>query len=164
MSALINSHSTGLNVALGKLSSRLRLYAAIAATLIVVTVSALTVLRAHWMRSPAPVELTEAADSSATLGVVSTRAERRLGYLTVLGSVSNRSSGNLRNVEAVAEFYDASKRLVGLESALIEMPVLRPGRESAFRITTRDMNDAAAFRLRFRSLFGSALTSSRLDR
>ncbi|HLV80469.1 MAG TPA: FxLYD domain-containing protein [Chthonomonadaceae bacterium] len=93
----------------------------------------------------------------ARVGLVSASAERRLGFVTITGSVANHATRTLRDVEAVAELLDSHGRTIGLESALIAFDPLPAGQPSPFRVEMVDNARAVAYRVRFRQISGSAL-------
>jgi len=93
------------------------------------------------------------------LAVRGTRIEREHDFITVLGRTANISPHSLTNVEAVIELFDAAGDLRRVETALLELPSLRPGEESPFRVQTRDAPDITAYRVRFRHLLGATIPS-----
>ena len=107
--------------------------------------------------------------SSSTLRLVSTpsangrvllanaNVERRLGFVTVTGSVFNRSRQKLSNVEAVVELLDSHNRTVQVESALIAFDPLPAGQAAPFKVEMPDNTNAVAFRTAVRTMFGSSL-------
>jgi hypothetical protein len=110
--------------------------------------------------APPLVALRSAAGSTpALLAVRSTRAERQHDFVTVLGEAASVSPRSLTNIEAVVEFFDAGGRLRKVETALLELPSLRPGEESPFVVETRDEPGLSSYRVRFRHLLGSSIPS-----
>ena len=83
--------------------------------------------------------------------------ERRLGFVTVTGSVFNRSHQKLSNVEAVVELLDSHNRTVQVESALISFDPLPAGQAAPFKVEMPDSANAVAYRTGVRSMFGSSL-------
>ena len=97
------------------------------------------------------------AESQVSVSLSSARVVRRDGYLTLSGMAQNRLQGELRNVEAVVEYFDSSDGLVKTESALLERPVIRGRAESAFTVYSKDSPEIVSFSVRFRSLGGEDL-------
>lgn len=89
--------------------------------------------------------------------VRSAQADRQQGYVTVLGEAVNISGKRLASLEAIVETFDEQGRLRGVESALLELPSLRPGESSPFRIHIRETTPLASYRLRFRHLLGATV-------
>lgn len=89
--------------------------------------------------------------------VRSAQAYRQQGYVTVLGEAENISGKTLSSLEAIAETFDEQGRLCGVETALLELPLLRPGESSPLRIHIRETTPFASYRLRFRHLLGATL-------
>ncbi len=140
---------------------RPRLLAVLAIGFTAAALGAMVGARMLW---PATAELAElAGEESGNPSVIlrDSRAERRLGYLTVVGTVANRSGKRLRNVETVVEYFDSAGKLVRVDSGLIESPVIAASAESPFEVHSRDSAEIASYRIRFRTLLGSALPSAR---
>ena len=83
--------------------------------------------------------------------------DRRLGFLTVTGSVTNHSGAPQENVEAVVELLDANGQPIGYESALIAFSRLDRSETSPFSVTMQDDSRARAYRIYFRTLLGIRL-------
>ncbi|HZT42981.1 MAG TPA: FxLYD domain-containing protein [Chthonomonadaceae bacterium] len=109
------------------------------------------------MESASSLHLVAAAFPKARVGLVSASAERRLGFVTITGSVTNHAARSLSNVEAVAELLDSRGRTIGMESAMIAFDPLPAGEPSPFRVEMMDNTRAVAYRVRFRQISGSAL-------
>jgi len=125
--------------------------------------ASMTVLTGGWpVRSQdAPVFLPPATEAAQTAVLVrSTTSARRHGFITVVGEVENTSRAPVRNLEAVVEFVGQDGGLLAVESALVEMPLIRPGERSAFSVVARDPSGVDGYRLRFRTLHGAVLSSA----
>ena len=164
MSAFVPSRRSGITMLPSIAAPRHGFLAALAIGFAAAAFGAMFGARLLW---PAKAELAElAGEESGNPSVVlrDSRAERRLGYLTVVGTVANRSGKRLRNVEAVVEYFDSAGKLVRLDSGLIELPVIAPSSESPFEVHSRDSAGITSYRIRFRTLLGSGLPSARESR
>ena len=100
-------------------------------SLVAVLVLAAVGAQALWRAArPRALAVTAPASPGAQVRVASSEVERRLGFVTLTGSVANRTAAPLRNVEAVVELLDAKGRPVQMERALIGLDPL-PAREDA---------------------------------
>lgn len=109
------------------------------------------------MEAASGLRLATTVFPKARVALVSASAERRLGFVTITGSVSNHASRALTDVEAVAELLDSSGRTIGMESAMIAFDPLPSGEPSPFQVEMMDNAQAVAYRIRFRQISGSAL-------
>jgi len=103
------------------------------------------------------LQLITAQPSNGPAALGSAAVERRLGFVTVTGSVSNRSGHSLSQVEAVVELLDKQNRPLQLESGLIAFDPLPAGTSSSFRVELLDNVQAVAYRVRFKKLMGASL-------
>jgi hypothetical protein len=94
---------------------------------------------------------------NSSVSPVSVSADRRLGFISITGSVRNLTSHPLNRVEAVVEMVDDRDRPIGLESALIAFDPLKGGQCAPFRVDMQDNPHAVAYHLHFRSLLGPLL-------
>ena len=83
--------------------------------------------------------------------------ERRLGFVTVTGTVANAASIAQHNVEAVVELVDPENRTVRMESAMIAFDPLGPKQSAPFRVEIPDDSRAVGYRVRFKKLSGESL-------
>lgn len=93
----------------------------------------------------------------AQLAVAAASLDRHQGYVTVTGSLENRSAASLSNVEVVVELRDARDHTLQMESALVPANPLLEGRSAPFRVELRDDSRAASYRIWFRRLTGQPL-------
>ncbi len=89
--------------------------------------------------------------------IANANVERRLGFVTVTGSVFNRSHQKFSNVEAVIELLDSHNRAVQVESALIAFDPLPSGQSAPFKVEMPDSANAVSFRAGVRTMFGAPL-------
>lgn len=92
-----------------------------------------------------------------SLVLKSARAERKFQFVSIVGVVQNVSPRDLRNAEAVVELLDEHGNLLRVESAMIGVSALSSGSDAPFKVTMRDADGSAGFRVRFRTLLGSPL-------
>jgi len=120
---------------------------AILVCLIVVAVSGLLLRDQH-----GPALRLDSVTGSDILAVGTPKVVRKLGFVTVTGTVVNRSSATKADVEAVVDLMDHKRNVLSTHSALVERDKMGPGEESSFRIEMADVPDASAYALRFRPL------------
>src|SRR5687768_11815558 len=145
LSAFVPSRRLGIPMMPSIAAPRHRVLAILGIGMTAATLGMVFGARLLW---PAKAELAELAGiESARPAVVllDSRADRRLGYLTVVGRVANHSGKPLRNVEAVVEYFDSEKKLVRLDSGLVESPVIAPSAESPFEVHSRDSAEIASY-------------------
>jgi hypothetical protein len=106
---------------------------------------------------PAPGLRLDSALSGATLAAKPPTVSRRLGFVSVSGSVTNKSARTLDNVEAVVDLVGADGKLLRTQSAILDGDRVDPRQTASFRVEMADVPGAAAYRLRFRKLFGGEL-------
>jgi hypothetical protein len=97
------------------------------------------------------------------IAVRSAQADRQQGYVTITGEAVNISGRRLSLLEAIAETFDKQGQLRGVETALLELPSLRPGESSPFRIHIRETAPLGSYRLRFRRLLGATVPATIQD-
>ena len=110
-------------------------------------------LRGH--ESPALRPYTAASGAQVAAGYPA--VVRRVGYVTVSGSVLNRTKGSLRSVEAVVDLLDTKQRTVLSASAMVNREQIAPGQASSYQVAMLDSPKATGYRVRFRQLFGPDL-------
>lgn len=101
------------------------------------------------------------AASSVGAGVKATLAsasvERKLGFVTVSGTVLSRYGQAMPRVEAVVELLDAQNRTVQVDSGMVAFDPLPAGEAAPFRVEITDVPQAVGYRVRFRQLDGFCL-------
>lgn len=107
--------------------------------------------------SPSALHLVSTPSASAKVLLSNANVERRVGFITVTGTVLSRAKSSLSNVEMVVELLDAQNRTLKMESALISNDPLPPDGTSAFSVVIQDDPHAVRYRVRSRKLFGGAL-------
>lgn len=95
--------------------------------------------------------------SSSGLSAVMGSAHRANGYVTVTGSVSNRSGRLASNVEAVVELIDAQNRTVQLDRSMVAFASVPSGNCAPFRVIIPDDSNATGYRLSFKHPDGREL-------
>ena len=160
MSAFVPTRPSGIPMILSGAVSHHRRPAA-AAVVSVALLAAIFGARLLWPPRGELAELRGLDTDKAVVALKSTRAERRLGFITLTGTMVNQGDNSLRNVEAVVEYFDTARNLVRVDSALIEVPNLMSAGESGFEVHSRDSAEIKSYRVRFRSLLGGSIPSSR---
>ena len=82
---------------------------------------------------------------------------REYGYVTAVGQVKNISNVPLRNVEAVASFYDAKGTFITSGDALIDYNPILPGQTSPFHAMTTDNPAMRSASIEFKELMGGTI-------
>jgi len=103
------------------------------------------------------LRLVQPSGEGAQVQLCGTSAERKLGFVTVTGSVKNRTVQLLGHVEAVVELKDARHNTVAVESALLSLDPLKAGETSPFQVEMEDQPRAVEYRIHFRRLLGATL-------
>jgi hypothetical protein len=103
------------------------------------------------------LHLAVTAPTSGQVTLLGAKTERRLGFVTVTGSVANRSAHAQSHVEAVVELLDAHNRTLQLESSLVSFDPLDKGETAPFRVELADDSHAVGYRIHFRQLLGPRL-------
>ena len=106
---------------------------------------------------PAPDLRLDNSGPGSQVGLNGASVERRLGFVTITGSVTNRQAANLPQVEAVAELLDAQQRPLQMEAALISPHAFGARADAPFQIILPDNAQAVSYRVRFRELAGADL-------
>jgi hypothetical protein len=107
-------------------------------------------------RQAPPLRLSEVAAGRA-ISVAAPAVSRRVGFVTVSGSLVNRSGSPLERVESVVDLLDAQQHTLGSASAMIDRDRIDPGQPSRFQVELPDKTAATSYRLRFRTLYGTDL-------
>jgi hypothetical protein len=103
-----------------------------------------------------PLQL-ESVEAGTTVSAEAPQAVRSVGFVRVSGNLVNRSDVSLDKVEAVVDLLDGEKRTLRTESALVARNQIEPGQASGFSVEMHDDPAAAAYRVRFKQLYGEAL-------
>ena len=106
---------------------------------------------------PAPELHFDNSGGGSQIALNGASVERRLGFVTITGSVTNRRAANLPQVEAVAELLDAGQHPVQVEYALVGSRALAAQSDAPFQIILPDNAQAMSYRVRFRELAGADL-------
>jgi len=104
--------------------------------------------------APAPVKPPVIADK---LLLISWSWKEEHGYAKVEGEVQNLTSGNLKNVEAVAKFYASSGEFITAEDCLIEYNPIMSGQISPFKVTVKHNPAMEAVIVEFKELRGGTI-------
>jgi hypothetical protein len=107
--------------------------------------------------TPVALQLTRIAPSLGQVALTGAQAERRLGFVTVVGNVINRSRHTQPRVEAIVELLDGHDQTVQVESSLLPFDPLGVGESAPFRVELPDDAHAVAYRVRFKHFLGSRL-------
>jgi hypothetical protein len=98
-------------------------------------------------------------EPSYELAVVSSRGYEEHGYYTVTGQVKNVSNAPLKNVAAVAMWFDKSGEFIKSDDALIDYNPILPGQTSPFKTMSTGNPAMSRFRVEFKTLFGGTLAT-----
>ena len=143
-----------------RLSRRQRLRAA-GALLMLSAVCGLAVIGAVSVVNafrPAPaLHLVRSSDTGARATLTSASVDRKLGFVTVSGTVLSHNPQALPRVEAVVELLDADNRTVQVESGMVAFDPLPSGQAAPFQVEVTDVPRAVGYRIRFRQLDGLCL-------
>ena len=118
-------------------------------------VGAGTVLGA--LRPTAELQLIASSGSGAKATLASASVERKLGFVTVSGTVLSHDLQALPRVEAVVELLDAQNKTVQVDSSMVAFDPLPSGEAAPFRVAVTDVPRAVGYRVRFRQLDGLCL-------
>ena len=103
--------------------------------------------------------LLKSGSEHADVVLSAARAERKYEFVSVIGTVSNVSGRDLKDVEAVVELLDRDGKLLSVDSALLGVSALSTGAETPFKLAMRDADGASTYRVRFRSFLGAPIPS-----
>lgn len=106
---------------------------------------------------PAPELRLDNSGGGSQIALNGASVERRLGFVTITGSVTNRRVTSLPPVEAVVELLDAQQHPVQMEYALVGSRALAAQSDAPFQIILPDNARAMSYRVRFRELAGADL-------
>lgn len=104
------------------------------------------------------LRLVSAPSSHGRVVMTNASIDRRLGFVTVAGSVVNSTKKEtLPNVEVVVELLDNHNRTLRVQSALIAYDPLPAGQVSPYSVEMNDDPRAVGIRIRPRKMFGGPL-------
>lgn len=107
---------------------------------------------------PAPgLHLISSPEAGAKAVLDSASVERKLGFVTVSGTVLSHAGKSMPRVEAVVELLDAQNRTVQVESGMVAFDPLPSGQAAPFRVDVTDVPQAVGYRVRFRQADGFCL-------
>ena len=109
------------------------------------------------LRPAAELQLVASSEAGAKATLASASVERKLGFVTVSGTVLSHNSQAIPRVEAVVELLDAQNRTVQVESSMVAFDPLPSGQAAPFQVEVTDIPQAVAYRVRFRQLDGLCL-------
>jgi hypothetical protein len=101
------------------------------------------------------LRLVPASPGATPAVLASSTIERKLGFVTVTGSVTSYAARPLRNVQAVVELLDARSHPVQVEAALLPYSSLAPGQTAPFRVEVTDSAAVKGYRVTFAELDSS---------
>ncbi len=81
------------------------------------------------------------------------------GYAIVTGEVQNISGQSLKNVAAVATWYDKDGGFIRSDDTLIEYNPILPGQKSPYKVMSTYNPAMAKYAIAFKSLFGAGIAS-----
>ena len=81
------------------------------------------------------------------------------GYAIVQGEVENISGAALKNVAAVATWYDKDGGFITSDTTLIDYNPILPGQRSPYKVMSRHNPAMAKYGIDFKSLMGGAIRS-----
>jgi hypothetical protein len=121
-------------------------------------IGAMSVVNA--LRPPSDLHLVRSSDTGARATLASAAVDRKLGFVTVSGTVLSRNPQALPRVEAVVELLDADNRTLQVESGMVAFDPLPSGQAAPFQVEVTDVPQAVGYRVRFRQLDGQYLAVS----
>lgn len=110
---------------------------------------------------PAPPRPTPLPAPTEPLALLSVTNEISAGggYAIVTGEVKNISGQSLKNVEAVATWYDKDGGFIRSDSTLIAYNPILIGQTSPYKVMSTHNPAMAKYSIGFKSLFGTAIAS-----
>jgi hypothetical protein len=109
------------------------------------------------LRPASDLHLVASSDMEAKATLASASVARKLGFVTVSGTVLSHNAQALPRVEAVVELLDAQNRTVQVESGMVAFDPLPSGQAAPFQVEVTDVPQAVAYRVRFCQLDGLCL-------
>jgi hypothetical protein len=129
--------------------------AACASILSLAVIGAGSLLRS-WRAEPS-LRLAASEAPGRQILLLTANADRRLGFVSITGSVLSREARPLSKVEAVVELLDKEQTPLRLESALLSGDLRPKADPTPFRVDLPDDPRAVAYRIRFKQLTGAFL-------
>lgn len=81
------------------------------------------------------------------------------GYNVIQGEVENISGESLKNVAAVASWYDKNDVLIKSDTTLIEYNPILPGQRSPYKVMSTHNPAMAKYSIAFKSLLGGSIAT-----
>lgn len=100
---------------------------------------------------------TDAANTTPQLQLMGKSATRDYDYLTVSGEVKNISNGSMKDVEAIASFYDKDGNFITSSDALIDYNPILPGQTSPFKVMQTYNPAITNWKVTFKYLIGGEI-------
>jgi len=91
------------------------------------------------------------------LELLSSKGYEEYGYMIVEGQVKNITSYNLKNVEAVAAWYDDKENFITSDSTLAEYNPIVPGQASPFKVMSTHNPVMKKYTISFKYLMGGTI-------
>jgi hypothetical protein len=110
--------------------------------------------------SPAP---TQPIPTGPQLELVKFTWHTEYGYAVLEGQVSNISEEPLKNVAAVASFYDSNGGFVTSSDSLIDYNPILPGQTSPFKVMTTENPSMKKALVEFKELLGGTIPFRRKE-
>lgn len=102
-------------------------------------------------RAASPATLPARAATATPLELLALSHHRDVDRITIRGVVRNPSGGeNVEALTAVAYLFDREGGFVGHGGSPLDLPILRPGRESAFVVSVGPASTVSRYRVSFR--------------
>src|SRR5262249_15845388 len=102
-------------------------------------------------------EIAVTPQSIAKIEATDPVVERRAGFLSLVGEVTNISSSALSNTIVQVRLYNRDRKLTSIENAPLEASLLRPGGTAAYQVVIRGTANIKEFRIYFLSPGGNAI-------
>jgi hypothetical protein len=109
------------------------------------------------LRPATELRLAPTSGTAAKATLASASAARKLGFVTVSGTVLSHNSKALARVEAIVELLDAQNKTLQVDSGMVAFDPLPSGQAAPFRVEITDAPEAVAYRVSFRQLDGFCL-------
>jgi len=100
----------------------------------------------------------QATPSEPPLELLAWTWSQEYGYVTVKGQVKNVSDKSIRNVAALATFYDAAGTFITSNTSLIEFNPILPGQTSPFSVMEKDNPAMKKAGVEFKDLLGGSIS------
>jgi len=107
---------------------------------------------------------TTPAAPSPELELKSSRCYTEYDYIITEGAVTNISGQSMKNVEAVAGYYDKDSTLITSDDALISYNPILPGQTSPFKTMTRHNPEMKRCGVTFKYLMGGTIETREAEK